>query len=429
MSSALAAAATIRVIASKIDQGVSSAVNASTPLSSLLGANWNTRCQSPDQVPIEGAEEAHLNLFLYSVSMNQGWRNAGAPVRDASGRRIGRPPLGIDLHFMMSAYGPDDYVPEMLLGIGMQVLHETPFLDRGYIQALFSGAAGFTDEALAGSLLDQQVEQIKIMPHDLSADDLYKLWSAFGSKCRPSAAYLATVVLIESTAPTTTGLPVLKRNLGVLPYTQPVIAALSPATFMLPKPPAMQLLTLTGQGLSQPDALAVFNGLTSSPTASGPTAGSIVTAVPPTVTPGSNAVSIVVSTALGPPPAKPVGGSDPVGFVVQPAIAVNGAVAIAGGVTGYQVTLWPPLGSMQNVSLPLDQMDVAPGYQLHYQIDALQSDITTSAAGSVVLFRDPPGGDAVQTGSSYLVRVSVDGTQSVPSFDPIAGFNGPLLAL
>jgi hypothetical protein len=194
MSNALAVAATMRVIASLLDSGVGNA-----SLASLLGAALTT-VHPPDLVPIgDSVETDHLNLFLYTVTMNSGWRNI-ATTRNSAGDRVGRPPLAVDLHFLLSAYGANQYHPELLLGIGMQVLHEQPFLDRNGIRSLFGIAASPEDQAMATAELDQQIEQIKISPHDLSADELYKLWSAFGSKCRPSAAYVATVVLIDSKA-------------------------------------------------------------------------------------------------------------------------------------------------------------------------------------------------------------------------------------
>src|SRR5262249_41323018 len=127
MSNALALAATLRVIASLIDDNITRANVV------LLGAP-HTTVSAPDLIHLGGNRETdHLNLFLYTVTMNSGWRNIAA-VRNGAGERIARPPLAVDLHFLLSAYGSHQYHPEMLLGIGMQALHEHPFLDRGSIQ-------------------------------------------------------------------------------------------------------------------------------------------------------------------------------------------------------------------------------------------------------------------------------------------------------
>ena len=70
MSTALAPAAALHVIAKLIDRNVSNA-----NLSTLFGGPALTLCQSPDQVPIDAEEVDHINLFLYSVALNAGWRN------------------------------------------------------------------------------------------------------------------------------------------------------------------------------------------------------------------------------------------------------------------------------------------------------------------------------------------------------------------
>jgi hypothetical protein len=52
--------------------------------------------------------------------------------------------------------------------------------------------------ALADCGLADQLEQIKITPEYLSTEEMSKLWTAVQSHYRPTAAYMATVVLIES---------------------------------------------------------------------------------------------------------------------------------------------------------------------------------------------------------------------------------------
>jgi Pvc16 N-terminal domain len=418
VSTALAPAAALNVIAKLIDRNVSNA-----NLSTLFGGPALTLCQSPDQVPIDAEEADHINLFLYSVAMNAGWRNVELPMRDAAGNRTGRPPLAIDLHFMMSAYGQDDYHPEMLLGIGMQALHETPFLDRGFISSIFAGASSNVEVALATSLLDQQIEQIKIAPHDLSADDLYKLWSAFGSKCRPSAAYIATVVLIQSSAPLASALPVLSYNIDVIPYIRPQITSIVPAIFTLPALPATQQLTLTGTGLTGPGTSALFNAAISAPLVTAPAPNTATVSVPATVQPGVNMIAIVRDVTIGPPPDKLVGSSAPASFVVQPTVGAIATSALGGGALSFSVGVWPACGAQQSASLLLDQIDVPVGATpLHFRLDALPEDIS----GTTIVFQSDTTAsmNGIATGT-YLLRLSIDGVQSVPGFDPVLGFNSP----
>src|SRR3954470_4031582 len=52
-------------------------------------------------------EEEHtlLNLFMYQATYNSGWRNIADPSVSTKGERISNPPLAIDLHYLLSAYG------------------------------------------------------------------------------------------------------------------------------------------------------------------------------------------------------------------------------------------------------------------------------------------------------------------------------------
>ncbi|MDX1530155.1 MAG: Pvc16 family protein, partial [Rhodothermales bacterium] len=64
----------------------------------------------------------------------------------------------------------------------------------------------------SASALADQVELVKVTPEVMSAEEISKLWAAFGASYRPSAAYLASVVLIEAERPVRTPLPVLTRG-------------------------------------------------------------------------------------------------------------------------------------------------------------------------------------------------------------------------
>jgi hypothetical protein len=149
------------------------------------------------------------------VTPNAGWRNEGLPARDAAGRRLTNPPLALNLHYLLSAYTAGDLNAELLLGFAMQWLHETPVLPRAAIRAALTPSplpGTSLERALAASGLADQVEPIKITPEYLNAEEMSKLWTATQSHMRPTAAYVASVVLIETDAPVRTPLPVLSRG-------------------------------------------------------------------------------------------------------------------------------------------------------------------------------------------------------------------------
>ena len=79
----------------------------------------------------------------------------------------------------------------------------------------------------AASDLAEQVESIRITPQVLSTEEISKLWTAIQSHYRPTAAYQASVVLIESRRSRRAALPVAndKRRIYVMPFRYPTIDA------------------------------------------------------------------------------------------------------------------------------------------------------------------------------------------------------------
>jgi len=175
----------------------------------------------PDRIETGSTETNRLNLFLYQVTPNPGWRNRGEPSHDASDPRIrlSNPPLALDLHYMLTAYGSADWAAEVLLGFGMEVLHDARVLTRKNIRDALGGTSPVTPALIpkdpqGRTALDlaDQIELVKIVPHYLSADELSRLWTAMQAKYRPTMAYHVSTVLIQGTRPIRAPLPVLTRG-------------------------------------------------------------------------------------------------------------------------------------------------------------------------------------------------------------------------
>ena len=148
-----------------------------------------------------GLAGSRLNLFLYATALNQGWRNEPNPAAVKQGE-TGFPPLAVNLFYLITPYddGPssDDHV---ILGKAMRVMHDNPVLDPALIQ-----------RAIPNNDLANQIERIRVTPQPLSIDEMSKLWTMFQAPYRVSAAYMATVVLIDSQRAAKTPLPVLARG-------------------------------------------------------------------------------------------------------------------------------------------------------------------------------------------------------------------------
>ena len=215
MSTALAIAGVTAVLRDLLNDGL---INHN--VSGQLGSSVTVSVLAPDRVVATGGSEAsQINLFLYLVTPNPGWRNEGLASRDASGRlRLSNPPLALDLHYLLSVYSGGDLHAEILLGYAMQLLHEMPVLTRDAIRTALSPSPGVGTalppalRALADSGLEDQVELIKLTPQYLNTEEMSKLWTAMQSHFRPTAAYTVSVVLIEALQPVRSPLPVLSRG-------------------------------------------------------------------------------------------------------------------------------------------------------------------------------------------------------------------------
>lgn len=415
MSTALAIGATTRVLASIIDDEVAAA---KLLLPGILGAA-TTSSSPPDHVQT-GAdqEQTSLNLFLYHVTYNQGWKNVGLPTRETNGSVQGRAPLAIDLHYLLTAYGAGDFEPQIMLGIGMQAMHEAPLLYRQKITAVFKPPfANNVDRALASAALQDQIELCKITPQQLGTEELSKLWTAFQSKFRVSAAYSVSVLLIESKVPNRAALPVLSRRIVVVPFQQPTIDGVDPQ--LVPWSPAATI-ALRGQALPGAHTFVQFDAnpdaLQTPDVADG--GRQLVVTVPP-LPAGINTLRVVRLVDVGTPPPRVAGQSNVGVFVLQPVIrrgvvpphlyliAIGAATARGIPIT---VTFDPPAEPAQRASVVLNGVVPAMSSST-FSFDAEPHDGAPTHAITAFAHHLPAG--------TYLVRVRIDGAESPLDVDAI----------
>jgi hypothetical protein len=220
-----------------VDHGIAAAV----------GGTVDVKAVAPDLVVTNGAlTNPTLNIFVYQVTPNTGWRNVELASRNSSGDRLTNPPMALDIHYILSAYAEEDLHAEMLLGGAMHLLHEMPGLDRDRITAALAPLS----VDLQGCGLADQVERIKITPEPLNSEEMSKLWSAIQSNYRPSVVYQATVVLIQEEKPKHSALPVLVRGVNDAgPSIQPHLIPPVP-TILSIEYPGEQLSALLGSTIT-----------------------------------------------------------------------------------------------------------------------------------------------------------------------------------
>ncbi len=411
MSSALAIAGVTAVLRDLLNDGL---INHN--VSGLLGSTVTVSALPPDRVvPVNGTESTQLNLFLHQVTFNTGWRNHALPSRDGSGQqRLSNPPLALDLHYLLSAYSAEELGSEILLGYAMQLLHEVPVLDRKAITTALTPSPSVDTNlppalrALAECGLADQVEQIKLVPDPLSSEEMSKLWTAVQSHYRPSAAYVATVVLIESSKPTRPTLPVLTRG-PVDPVTHLERGVVVQADLLPPFPtiqtvaaasgqPAATIgatVELTGHHLDGTNRTALLSnsrfGIEQSLPAAGG-GGSLASFTVPIVPAGVYQVALQV---IRPGESDPRA-SNALALVIGPEITTAMPIAVArdgSGVATLALTVQPQIQPGQSASLLLGTREVPIGP-------------VTVATGTLTV----PVPDA-QAGE-FLLRIRVDGIES-----------------
>jgi len=412
MSTALAIASVTAVLKDLLNNGI-----IDHDLATAVGEVTVTALPPDRIVTGDGAEKSQLNLFLYQVTPNQGWRNVGLPSRDGRGDRVANPPLALDLHYLLSAYGAKDFHCEILLGYGMQLLHETPVLSRDAIRNALKpplpvngGGLPASLLALSASELAEQIEQIKIVPLSLTTEEVSRLWTAFQAKYRPTAAYQATVVLIESKRSTRAALPVRARKVYVNPFHNPIIDSLrsqaSDGAPIVSDQPILagQRLVIDGQNLRGDDTVVNIGGIDSVPATLDDSR--IIVEIPASLEAGIQGVQVVHNALIGSPPFPHRGESSNIAaFVLRPTItSIN--VSSPGVVT---VGLDPPTGETQRVVLILNELNppaarLARAYSFTADPRTLVSPSMPGTSIDIRFKHVMPG--------PYLARVQVDGAES-----------------
>ena len=127
-----------------------------------------------------------LSLYLYRVMVNEHARSQPA------GKGIVLP-LSVDLHFLITVWSESAAAEQTLCAWAMSQLHQHPILD----------VSSLTEEG--GWRND---DMVKIIPTELSNEDLMRIWDALAPDYRLSLSYIARVISIDSVE-ISAGLPVV----------------------------------------------------------------------------------------------------------------------------------------------------------------------------------------------------------------------------
>jgi hypothetical protein len=394
MSNVLAIAATTRTLRNLL--------LAQMPTLDAELSDLEVTLQPPD-VARKGISKAQLNLFLYQVVANAAWRNLDLPGQVRAGETA-PPPLALNLHYVITAWGRGesdiDALSHRVLAAAMSTLHDRGVLDGNDIR-----------NALADNDLANQIERVRVTPLPQSVDELSRLWTAFQTNYRTSAAYEAAVVLIDSQAAARAPLPVLRRGAqdrGVIATAS--AAAVLDALTLPHAQTAVRLgedIVLGGRQLGTQDAVARFSSpRLDAPIDIAPLAGEagslrvhLADSSEDTMAAARWAPGIYTVALRVQPPGLPPLLSNELPLALAPVIALGSLTAAAGDFV-LNLTCAPRIRDGQRVFLLFGDRLLTPASLSNpadtQQPTALTFQLTSVAAGT------------------YTVRLRVDGADSIP---------------
>lgn len=127
-----------------------------------------------------------VSLYLYRVGTSS--RRNLPPRRDELGN-LYRPPLPLDLYYLLTAWAESAEKQQFLLGWTMSELHDNPILPASLLNHCFKLPSGevFCED-----------EDVALTFDPLSLQDLANLWEPLKPNLQASAAYVARMVAIDS---------------------------------------------------------------------------------------------------------------------------------------------------------------------------------------------------------------------------------------
>jgi hypothetical protein len=365
----------------------------------LADASVSTK---PPDLARDSNTNNQLNLFLYRTEPNPAMGNLPMPHQTRPGETA-EPPLALNLHYLITAYGRDndDVLGHRLLGRAMSLLHDHPLL-----------AASEIETALEGNDLHQQVERVRITPVPLSTEEMSNLWTTFQSQYRISVAYQLALVLIESTRPVKTPLPVLARadedqGAHVLGSAAPFLREIRAPDRKPAAEPGDQLLIL-GERLDAESAAVRFSTARNEApielTAAGGSEQVLQVTLPDASTdaqapaswpPGIYTVCLVIRR-----PGLPAWTTNQVAMTLAPVVeSISPDEAAAGDVT-LELTCHPQVRAEQRVTLLFGDREIGLGSL------ADPADASSPSTLSFEVTGAEPG--------EHVIRLRVDGVDSMP---------------
>jgi hypothetical protein len=157
-----------------------------TGVSKTLAAFLNTATSvtvDADKAPSDAIPETPpvIHLYLYRVEQNPAFVNHEFIVESSGVLRD--PPIGLNLFYLVTPYGPGQLEIQKTLGDVIRCFHENPIIPPTAFDPLLTNIT----------------EELRVVPRQLTLEQMTDLCRCFGPRpYRLAVAYEVSVVLIES---------------------------------------------------------------------------------------------------------------------------------------------------------------------------------------------------------------------------------------
>lgn len=374
-------------------------------LSYLLRSEGKTIITRPPDSIATGTPR--LNIFLYHVAQNLGYKNMDIPARGPDGDLVKKQQVGLDLYYLLTAYGnnDDELSAQRILAETMMTLHEKPILTRELIDAAIS------DHDIKGQMSDinqadlsKQIELVKMTLHPLSIDDMTKIWSSLFKTAyyRISVAYKATVVLLDGMQEARTAMPVREYNIYSMIPKQPEITYITPP--LIEWSSSSMTMTINGKSLKADKVMIDFGEGLELKDMPSPTSSSdekLIIDIPITFAAGIRQVKVIHPLSMGTPNTLHRGSQSNIAlFAVTPKISSALPTSLASG-GKLTIKVEPKIQEQQEVRVI---------FGTHRPLVAESISPINNTNASTVNVRIP----ADLKKGTCAIRIRVDGAESLP---------------
>lgn len=155
-----------------------SELNADPQIKGLIDSEDRISLESPAELEMNNS--VRLSMYLYRIVENPYLKNR--PPLEGTGGKQKKPPLTLDLYYLLTPLVGTPREQQIVLGKSMQTLY-----DRAILESY----------DLEGSL-GKSGEEIRVILNSVSLEELTRVWQALEIPYRLSVCYVARVAIVDS---------------------------------------------------------------------------------------------------------------------------------------------------------------------------------------------------------------------------------------